>query len=202
MKLRYLLAASAVSLSAGAMVAAPAAAQQITSGIEGQVTDDAGMPLAGATVTITDTRTGQERVLTSDGDGSFQVRSLQPGGPYTVTTTAAGYEGQTVEDVFVNISGNTRFTFALPSTLSVSTPALALSGAMMSTGFHASAAMTAATPSPLTELSSRTFSASMVRLSQRVTHYPYHSTLSSRLRSNLLHSMLNIPTSLAVSSTL
>ena len=39
MKLKYLLAASVVSLSATAMVAAPAAAQQITSGVEGQVTD-------------------------------------------------------------------------------------------------------------------------------------------------------------------
>ena len=116
MKLRYLLAASAAGLSASAMVAAPAAAQQITSGIEGTVNDDAGAPLAGASVTITDTRTGQERVLTTGSDGGFRVSSLQPGGPYTVTTQASGYEGQTVEDIFVNISGNTGFSFVLSST--------------------------------------------------------------------------------------
>ena len=116
MKLKYLLAASAVSLTASAgMIAAPAAAQQITSGIEGQVTTDAGAPLAGATVTVTDTRTGQVRTLTTDADGSFRTASLVPGGPYTVTATADGYEGQSVEGQFITVSGNTDFTFELTS---------------------------------------------------------------------------------------
>ncbi len=114
MKFKYLLAASAVSLTAtGAMFAAPAAAQQITSGIEGQVTDESGTALSGATVTITDQRTGQTRTATAGAQGNFRVQSLPPGGPYTVTVTAAGYEGQTIEDIFTSISGNTGFTFAL-----------------------------------------------------------------------------------------
>ena len=57
MKIKYLLAASVVSLSAAATIATPAAAQQITSGVEGTVTDANGSPLAGASVTITDERT-------------------------------------------------------------------------------------------------------------------------------------------------
>ena len=114
MKFKYLLAASAVSLSAtAAMVAAPAAAQQITSGIEGRVVDDAGAPVQGATVTVTDTRTGQSSVLTSGPDGTFRVGSLVPGGPYTVTAQANGYEGQSVEQQFITVSGNTSFTFEL-----------------------------------------------------------------------------------------
>jgi len=113
MKLKYLLAASVVSLSAAATIATPAAAQQITSGIEGQVTDADGTPLAGAMATITDERTGQTRTTTVGSDGNFRVQSLQPGGPYTVTVEADGFEGQTVEEVFTNISGNTGFTFAL-----------------------------------------------------------------------------------------
>lgn len=44
MKLKYLLAASVVSLSAAAILPAPVMAQQITSGIEGTVSDDAGRP--------------------------------------------------------------------------------------------------------------------------------------------------------------
>ncbi|WP_379552413.1 TonB-dependent receptor [Qipengyuania sp. DGS5-3] len=115
MKLKYLLAASAVSLSAGAMLAAPAAAQQITSGIEGSVTDESGVALPGATVTITDTRTGQTRTLTAGPDGNFRVGQLPPGGPYTVTATAGGYEGQTVEEQFISISGNTSYRFELAS---------------------------------------------------------------------------------------
>ncbi|QUL36840.1 TonB-dependent receptor [Erythrobacter sp. JK5] len=116
MKLKYLLAASVVSLSAATTIATPAAAQQITSGVEGSVTDADGNSLTGAVVTVTDTRTGSTRTSTTGANGSFRIQSLQPGGPYTVTVTADGYEGQTVEDVFTNISGNTGFNFALDAT--------------------------------------------------------------------------------------
>lgn len=116
MKLKYLLAASVVSLSASAMVAAPAAAQQITSGVEGSVSDEAGAPLAGAVITITDQRTGVTRTTTAGSEGGFRIGSLAPGGPYTVTARADGFEGQTVEQVYTSISGNTAFNFALSAT--------------------------------------------------------------------------------------
>lgn len=115
MKLKYLLAASVVSLSAAATIATPAAAQQITSGIEGTVSDEAGAAIPGATVTIVDTRTGQTRTLTAGDNGGFRVGSLVPGGPYTVTATAPGFEGQTVENQFTSISGNTSYSFNLTS---------------------------------------------------------------------------------------
>lgn len=113
MKIKYLLAASVVSLTAATAIATPAHAQQITSGVEGTITNANGMPISGATVTITDERTSQVRTATTGDNGSFRVQSLPPGGPYTVTVTAPGYEGQTVAEVFTNISGNTGFTFAL-----------------------------------------------------------------------------------------
>ncbi|MEO0463936.1 MAG: TonB-dependent receptor [Pseudomonadota bacterium] len=116
MKLKYLLAASVVSLSAAATIAAPAAAQTITSGIEGTVADTAGNTIPGADVTVTDERTGTTRTTTTGGNGAFRVGSIQPGGPYTVTITAPGFEGQTVENVFTNISGNTAFDFELTAT--------------------------------------------------------------------------------------
>ena len=116
MKMKYLLAASVVSLTAGAaLVATPAAAQQITSGVQGFVTDEAGNPLSAAQVVVTDTRTGTSRTLTAGEDGSFRVDSLVTGGPYTVTATAPGYEGQSVEDVFINLQGNAQLTFSLSS---------------------------------------------------------------------------------------
>ncbi|HAU21883.1 MAG TPA: hypothetical protein DCS24_04670 [Erythrobacter sp.] len=115
MKIKYLLAASVVRLSAAATIATPAAAQQITSGVEGRVTDESGAAISGATVTVTDTRTGQTRTLNAGNDGSFRAGSLVPGGPYTITVTAPGFEGQTVEDQFINISGNTAYTFSLAS---------------------------------------------------------------------------------------
>lgn len=113
MKIKYLLAASVVSLSTAGLMASPAAAQQITSGVEGQVTDASGAPLAGATVVVLDTRTGQERTSTTDGSGQFRAGSLVPGGPYSITVRANGFEGQTVENQFINLQGNRDFTFEL-----------------------------------------------------------------------------------------
>ena len=107
MKMKYLLAASVVSLSTAGLLATPAAAQQTTSGFDGTVLDETGSPISGATVVITDTRTGAKRTLTTSSDGSFGASSLQTGGPYSVTTTAAGFEGQTVENAFINLSGET-----------------------------------------------------------------------------------------------
>ena len=95
MQLKYFLAASAASLSlAGGLAAVPAMAQQITTGIEGTVSDDAGNPIGGAAVTITDTRTGASRQIASGSDGRFSASNLVTGGPYTVSVNATGYEGQ------------------------------------------------------------------------------------------------------------
>ena len=116
MKLKYLLAASVVSLSAAATFTAPVQAQQIVAGIEGDVTDAEGNAIAGATVTVTDTRVNSERTSTAGASGNFRVGSLPPGGPYTVTVTAPGYEGQTIENVFTNLGGTTSFDFALTAT--------------------------------------------------------------------------------------
>ncbi|WOE76450.1 TonB-dependent receptor [Alterisphingorhabdus coralli] len=113
MQLRYYLAASAASLSLACGLATPAAAQQIVSGIEGSVTDADGNALPGATVVVTDTRTNTERTTNAGNNGTFRIGQLPPGGPYTVTVTAPGYAGQSVESVFTNISGNTSFNFRL-----------------------------------------------------------------------------------------
>jgi hypothetical protein len=113
MKLKYLLAASVVSLSATAILPAPVMAQQITSGIEGTVNDADGNPLGGATVTVTDTRTGAQRTITTDSAGRFAASGLVTGGPYSVAATANGYEGQTVEGIQTTLQGNTGLTFTL-----------------------------------------------------------------------------------------
>ena len=94
-------------------IPAAASAQQITSGIVGTVTDENGAPLSGATVTVTDTRTGAERTLTTGAAGTFSAPGLVTGGPYTVVATADGFEGQTVNDINTSLQGNTSLTFAL-----------------------------------------------------------------------------------------
>ncbi|NNC53004.1 MAG: hypothetical protein HKO08_08185 [Erythrobacter sp.] len=115
MKLKYALAASVAGLTTAVAMPAPVAAQQITSGIEGTIADQNGAAIPGATVIVTDTRTGQTRTLTAGADGTFRATSLVPGGPYTVTATADGFQGQTIENQFINISGNTSYKFTLAS---------------------------------------------------------------------------------------
>ncbi|MEO1647869.1 MAG: TonB-dependent receptor [Pseudomonadota bacterium] len=129
MKLKYLLAASVVSLSAAATFSAPVHAQTITSAVEGDVTDADGNALPGAVVVVTDTRTNREVTAVTDSTGSFRTQALQPGGPYTVTVTAPGFEGQTVENVFTNISGDTSFSFSLSASTGGTDETIIVTGA-------------------------------------------------------------------------
>ncbi|SEH14149.1 TonB-dependent Receptor Plug Domain [Sphingopyxis sp. YR583] len=115
MKLRYSIAASLMAISVATIVAAPAQAQQITTGIQGQVNDDNGAPISGATVVITDTRTGAARTITTGADGRFAASGLVTGGPYSVSANAGDYEGQSLSDVYTTLQGNTSLTFALAS---------------------------------------------------------------------------------------
>ena len=113
MHLRFFLAAGAASLSLACALATPAAAQQITTGIQGTVTEEGGTPIGGAQVVITDTRTGASRTLTTDGNGSFRAEGLITGGPYSVSANAAGFEGQEVTEIFTTLQGNSNVPIAL-----------------------------------------------------------------------------------------
>lgn len=115
MKLRYSIAVSLMAISVATVVAAPAAAQQITTGIQGQVKDDNGASISGATVVVTDTRTGAARTITTDGEGRFAATSLTTGGPYSISVNAGGFEGQSIQDVYTSLQGNTDLTFTLSS---------------------------------------------------------------------------------------
>jgi len=106
-------AAFVMPIAAVTVLPAPAAAQQITTAIQGRVTNESGAPLANATVTVTDTRTGASQSFHTNATGSFSAQNLTTGGPYSVTATADGYQGQTVPDIFTNLQGATELTFGL-----------------------------------------------------------------------------------------
>lgn len=99
MKLRYLLAASMVSLTAGAVILpAPVMAQETTSTIVGSVTLN-GEPVAGATVVAINVPSGTRSTATTDGTGNFNLSGLRTGGPYTVEVTSP-QGNQTVTDIY------------------------------------------------------------------------------------------------------
>ena len=89
-----------------AFIAAPAAAQDYTSGvITGTVTDESGNAVSGAAVTLTSKEQGFTRTATSGGNGAFRFTGL-PSGDYNVAVEAAGSGGFQATDVRV-LAGQT-----------------------------------------------------------------------------------------------
>ncbi|MBP6898626.1 MAG: carboxypeptidase regulatory-like domain-containing protein [Burkholderiaceae bacterium] len=76
---------TALSAAVAIVVAAPALAQNTTSAIGGRVTNAAGQPVAGATVSILHVESKSTSTTTTDSDGRWAARGLRVGGPYTVT---------------------------------------------------------------------------------------------------------------------
>ncbi len=72
-----------------------ALAQEVTGTIRGQVTDDSGAPIAGATVTILHVPSGTRTVVTSDSSGSFSAANLRIGGPFQISVDAPGFDSAT-----------------------------------------------------------------------------------------------------------
>jgi hypothetical protein len=81
------------SASVLALAATSAYAQEVTGTIRGDVQDENGNALAGATVTVTHVPSGTRSVQTTDGSGSFSAPNLRIGGPFDVQVSAPGFEG-------------------------------------------------------------------------------------------------------------
>jgi hypothetical protein len=96
MALKLSLALSGLRLAATASVLALAVtavhAQEVAGTIRGDVQDDAGNPLPGATVTITHVPSGTRSVQTTDASGSFSAPNLRIGGPFDIEVTADGFD--------------------------------------------------------------------------------------------------------------
>lgn len=95
------LALVGAGLGAAGLGAVPAYAQDLTAGaITGQVSDDAGAPIAGATVTLTSVNTGVKRTTTSSSSGGFRFSQIAPGS-YDVVVTSSGKPSWTAQGVSV-----------------------------------------------------------------------------------------------------
>ena len=77
----------ALSVLMGAMGTA-AYAQETTSAVGGEIVDQTGASVRGASVVIVHTPSGTRSQTATDANGTFNARGLRPGGPYTLTFTA------------------------------------------------------------------------------------------------------------------
>jgi hypothetical protein len=89
-----------------------AQAQATTGIIRGTVTDPAGSPVAGATVTVRETQTGFQRQFTTSDRGVF-VGPLLPLGTYDVTARAVGFSEARRTGVRLGLGETVNLTLAL-----------------------------------------------------------------------------------------
>ncbi|MBA4138705.1 MAG: hypothetical protein C0518_15475 [Opitutus sp.] len=74
-----------------------------TSPLNGTVLNEQGQPVANAAVTVVHEPTSSTYSATSRADGTFVVRGLRPGGPYTVTSRADGFSPAETREVYLDI---------------------------------------------------------------------------------------------------
>eukprot|EP00581_Thalassiosira_minuscula_P037418 CAMPEP_0184475152 /NCGR_PEP_ID=MMETSP0740-20130409/143020_1 /TAXON_ID=385413 /ORGANISM="Thalassiosira miniscula, Strain CCMP1093" /LENGTH=142 /DNA_ID=CAMNT_0026852563 /DNA_START=131 /DNA_END=556 /DNA_ORIENTATION=+ len=123
--------AIAVAMSVG--LSASVLAQSTTSSIRGNVLNDAGAIVSGATVTITHAPSGTVSTATTNANGVFSARGLRVGGPYTVTISGGDFTPVQVDNVFLSLDQ----TLALPVEVqdSSSTEVLLVTGSRVMAGF-------------------------------------------------------------------
>lgn len=96
-----------------ATVSVAGIAQETTTDIRGNVTAPDGSAASGVTIVVTDTRTSASRTVISNASGSFNVRGLPAGGPYTIRVRSDQYQDAVVTDVYTNLSSASTFNIAL-----------------------------------------------------------------------------------------
>src|SRR5450755_2002879 len=89
-----------------------AQAQSTAGRILGNVSDQSGATVPGATVVITDTQRGTSRSLTTDDSGEYAAPELQPG-TYKIHVEAKGFKSSERPNVPVEVATDVRADFAL-----------------------------------------------------------------------------------------
>jgi hypothetical protein len=74
-----------------------------TGALQGTVTDASGAVIPNASVTLTNTATGQARTVTTQGDGTYRFPLIQPG-IYNLKFTANGFKGAEANGINVNVT--------------------------------------------------------------------------------------------------
>lgn len=116
------------------VMANPAMAQQVTSAIGGQVVDQNGAPVPGATIRIVHEPTGTIRSAETRSNGRFSATGLRTGGPYTVSASRDGFQSQELENVFLRLGETQSLNFEISDRIELDR--LAVTGQVQSATFQ------------------------------------------------------------------
>jgi len=105
-----------LALLASALSAGVAQAQTAAMTLTGSVTSDTKEPLSGAAIIVVHIPSGSRSAAASDGNGTFSVKNLQPGGPYLIKIGEGGYHSQTVENFYLDPSKPANISVMLSKT--------------------------------------------------------------------------------------
>ncbi len=84
-----------------------------TSAISGQVTDDNGEPLGGATVVAVHVPTGSTYGAATDFDGYYRISGMRAGGPFRITFSYLGFNEDVKENIFLTLGRTSQFNVTL-----------------------------------------------------------------------------------------
>jgi len=99
-------------LIVASMCVQPAQAQALYGSVVGAVTDQSGAVIPGATVTITNTKTGQVRESTSDTSGTYSILNVLEG-TYDLSIQMTGFRNYLEKGIIVSINRVTRANVVL-----------------------------------------------------------------------------------------
>ncbi len=86
-----------------------------TAAVTGQVTSEAGEPVAGAQISVTNLATGATQSVRTRDNGRYLLPGLAPGGPYRIEARGLGYGVEAINGVNLAISQTQKFDFRLSS---------------------------------------------------------------------------------------
>jgi hypothetical protein len=89
------------------------AANDTSSSISGSVN------VPGATITVEHVPTGSTKSSTANDSGNFNFSGLRPGGPYVVTASAAGFNTERVDNVYLTLAESNSFDVVLVSSSAI-----------------------------------------------------------------------------------
>jgi|CXWL01.1.fsa_nt_gi hypothetical protein len=85
---------------------------QTTGSLSGTISDPNGAPVAGASVSVKNPATGEERKVTTNDRGDFSFNLINPGN-YVVTVENAGFKKSVASGVIVQVSKDTQISITL-----------------------------------------------------------------------------------------